>query len=197
MTVSIEIKRKLSEILKVSVSELDAMIEDIKKTHNVSDVVAVIQLLTRSGLIDIASDIVEELLFRTNICNICELKIGMRGVTIVGRVDLVKLFDEPKGKNVGLVVVYDDTGMAQVNVQADADMEDTLKLLRIGDIVIMKGINVIGRYKSGIYRLVATKGSLIRRVDDGYVRKLIGRVPKAIQTPVSYTHLTLPTTERV
>ncbi len=181
MTISPEIKQKLCELLRVSTRELDTLIDNIKRKHGVSEVVAIIQLLTKKGLMDVATDIIEELLLSSRVMRLSEVEVGMRAITIIGRVDVIKTYKNEKAKYGAILLVSDGATMAQIYIPRIDTILDDLEGLKIGDLVVVKNVNISGRFRSGILKAIVSNEGRIRRLDDESARKFVDSVPPPIR----------------
>ncbi len=165
----------------MNIDELLKAIEDIRRRHDVSDTVAIIQLLTERGLIGLAADIVDEILLKQNILRIPRLEAGMRNVCIFGRVELVKFFEKSGGKYWGLFVITDGLGRAYIYVPAKIKNTGILETITVGDIIIIKGADVSGRLKNRAHRVILREDATIRKVSEDYAARTIGRIPPPIR----------------
>ncbi len=172
------VKQRLCEILKISLDELDTKIKDVTRKHDVDEVVAVIHILTKEGLIEVARDIIEDLLLKRSVARLSDLKIGMKDMTIVGRLEILKVF-ESSDKYYGVILISDGKTFGQIYIPkslASIVPED----LALNDIVLVTKVNVASILKNKVLRLYLSENGKIVKLSPDKAKEVMGTVPPPI-----------------
>lgn len=173
-----EVKQRLCEILKIELNELDSLIEETKKKYGVNDTVAIIQIVTKKGLIDVAGDVIRDLILKENLIRISKLRVGMRGVTIIGRVEVIKIFEEG-AKFMAMMLLSDGVSLAQIYVPNTVGGA-AINNIAINDVVIIIGVNVVTKLKSGIFKLTVSDDGEIMKLDPDKYKLLLDVLPPQV-----------------
>lgn len=171
------LKRKVSEILNISLEELDEELEKIKAESKgmAGERTALLFLLDRKGIID--RDLFENIVAGLSIMPISELKEFVKSVTILARI--IRIYPEQISKNqtpYQRILVDDATGKAFVTFFGNALKTFKDKCFKVGDAILIRRGTVtksIGKYTN----IIATDKTRVDIPDEHRYNNLLKTLP--------------------
>ena len=170
------IKEALSLRLGISLSQLEQEIERIGEELGIDVLASIVEFISRKNYAFKVSDLLEIIRIGSGLKRVKDLKAGLRGINIIGRVESIKRYDSPS-KLTAIILIFDGTGYAQVYVYGD-DEREILEKLVLGDIVALENVLVSEIFGSGIPKILLTKNSSIKILAEDTIEKYFFVVPK-------------------
>ncbi len=140
----IEVKREIARILKVSMDELEEMLQKIKQEapQLITDRIALLILMERKKIIN--QEILSKLLSEYAILRISDLQRGMRGINIFGRI--TRILKPIKGKQIDKVSVIIDDGTGRALISFEGRTANIFRKVGFdkGDLILIKNAYVSG-----------------------------------------------------
>lgn len=170
------IKEALSLRLGISLSQLEQEVERIGEELGIDVLASIVEFISRKNYAFKVSDLLEIIRIGSGLKRIKDLKAGLRGINIIGRVESIKRYDSPS-KLTAIILIFDGTGYAQVYVYGDDELEILEKLV-LGDIVVLENVLVSEIFRSGIPKILLTKNSSIKILAEDTIEKYFFVVPK-------------------
>ncbi|MEX2690392.1 MAG: OB-fold nucleic acid binding domain-containing protein [Candidatus Njordarchaeum guaymaensis] len=171
-----ELKSHAASVLKISIEELERRILEVKRNilGIASDKMAILYLLSQEGSLD--PEIIEKVTAQYAIMRLSELRPGMRGVSVLGRI--IRITPLRQGKNTIFldIIIEDNTGRAAITLFGSMTSIVKDLNLKVGTPILIKRGRV-GRALGSYIRIFVDEDTKIEVVESDRFKKLVLNLP--------------------